>query len=203
MFRQATLFDAATPALPAGFADMRRTTLDGSSWIDHASDWLPGADGLFEDLLQVVPFVQQHVVMWERLLPEPRLSAWWRAGGGTPEPLPLLGGLRRMLGDRYGVTFDSIGFNLYRDGADSVAWHADTKGPPVVDPTIAIVSLGARRPLRIRPKGGGESIGWFLGAGDLFVMGGACQRDWEHCVPKSRRAGGARLSITFRHSGVH
>lgn len=201
MFLQATLFDSPEPTVPDGFAAVRRTALDATSWVDHASGWLPGANALFEDLLQVVAFTQQHVVMWERLLTEPRLSAWWRHGDG-PEPVPLLGELRRLLGARYDVDFDSIGFNLYRNGDDSVAWHADTKGPPVVDPTIAILSLGARRPLRLRPKGGGESLAWFLDSGDLLVMGGACQARWEHSVPKTRRAAGARMSLVFRHSGV-
>ena len=68
----------------------------------------------------------------------------------------------------------------------------------VTNPVIAILSVGAPRPLRLRPRGGGSSLGWPLGNGDLFVMGGACQHEWEHCVPKMRVTHGPRLSITFR-----
>ena len=107
--------------------------------------------------------------------------------------------MRRSLSERYGEKFDSIGFNLYRDGDDSVAWHGDRHRHNVVNPVIAIVSVGAARPLRIRPRGGGTSRGWDLGLGDLFVMGGACQHEWEHSVPKVRHVSGPRLSITFRY----
>ena len=67
-----------------------------------------------------------------------------------------------------------------------------------VRPGCAILSVGAPRPLRLRPRGGGRALSFDLGRGDLFVMGGACQHDWEHCVPKVRHAG-PRLSITYRH----
>ena len=104
--------------------------------------------------------------------------------------------------ERYAEPFDSIGFNLYRDGDDSVAWHGDRHRHVVTNPVIAIVSTGAPRPLRLRRRrdqgGGGPSRSWSLGNGDLFVMGGACQHDWEHAVPKVRSVTGPRLSITFR-----
>jgi alkylated DNA repair dioxygenase AlkB len=106
--------------------------------------------------------------------------------------------MRKLLSLRYAEAFDSIGFNLYRDGRDSVAWHGDRHRHVVVDPIVAIVSVGSPRPLRLRPRGGGTSLSWDLGDGDLFVMGGACQHDWEHTVPKVRHAG-PRLSITFRN----
>ena len=116
-----------------------------------------------------------------------------------PEPLPVLGEIRSLLSNRYDEEFDSIGFNLYRDGNDSVAWHGDRHRHVVVDPVVAIVSVGEPRPLRLRSRGGGPSLAWRLGDGDLFVMGGACQHDWEHTVPKVRHAG-PRMSITFRHA---
>ena len=105
-----------------------------------------------------------------------------------------------MLASRYDEPFDSIGFTLYRDGNDSVAWHGDRHRHVVTNPVVAIVSLGAPRPFRVRPRGGGSSLSWDLGNGDLFVMGGACQHDWEHCVPKTRRPVQPRMSVTIRHS---
>lgn len=202
MFRQPTLFGGAEPAAPAGFCGVRRNHLDESTWIDHVQSWVSGPDTLFELLVATLPLHQKQVTMWGRLVDEPRLSHWWRPGG-PPIPHPVLAEVGQLLGRRYGVEFDSIGFNLYRHGDDSVAWHADTKGPPVRDPIIAIVSVGARRALRLRPRGGGEGQTFFLGEGDLFVMGGSCQHDWEHCIPKSKHVDGPRLSITYRHSGVH
>ena len=138
------------------------------------------------------------IAMFDQIVDEPRLVHWWSADSDHDEPLPVLAEMRGALSERYGRDFDSIGFNLYRDGRDSVAWHGDRHRHHVTDPVVAIVSVGARRPLRIRPRGGGPSFGWDLGRGDLFVMGGACQHDWEHCVPK-RRAAQPRMSITFRH----
>ena len=71
--------------------------------------------------------------------------------------------------------------------------------PLTEQPTVAIVSTGQPRPFHLRPRGGGASRSWQLGHGDLFVMGGSCQHDWEHCVPKIAAAG-PRLSIMFRHN---
>ena len=143
---------------------------------------------------------QRTVTMYDRRLPEPRLTSWWSGVAGG-EPLPVLGQARRALSAQYGVEFNTIGFNWYRDGHDSVAWHGDLRGPRLPEANIAIVSVGARRPFRLRPRHGGPSISFELGHGDLLVMGGACQHHWQHCVPKSRGAG-ARISITFRHGGV-
>jgi alkylated DNA repair dioxygenase AlkB len=159
---------------------------------------LSGADVVFDDLLDRLPLRQRtNIRMYDRLVDEPRLSAWWHVEGGQPEPLPILGVMRGLLSRRYGEQFDSIGFNLYRDGRDSVAWHGDRHRHVVTDPIVAIVSVGSPRPLKLRPRGGGPSRSWDLGDGDLFVMGGACQHEWEHTVAKVRHAG-PRLSITFR-----
>ena len=187
------------PEVDATFATVERIELDERSWVDVARGWLRGADVVFDELLDVVPLRQRtNIQMYDRLVDEPRLSAWWSVDAGQPEPLPILAEIRGLMSTRYGEEFDSIGFNLYRDGRDSVAWHGDRHRHVVVDPIVAIVSVGSPRPLRLRPRGGGASRGWDLGDGDLFVMGGACQHDWEHTVPKVRHAG-ARLSITFRN----
>jgi alkylated DNA repair dioxygenase AlkB len=197
--RQGSLFGVLDPEVDATFSDVRRIELDERSWVDLARGWLHGADVVFDELLDVVPLRQRtNVQMYDRLVDEPRMSAWWHVGGGQPEPLAILSEMRKLLSLRYAEAFDSIGFNLYRDGRDSVAWHGDRHRRVVVDPIVAIVSVGSPRPLRLRPRGGGTSLSWDLGDGDLFVMGGACQHDWEHTVPKVRHAG-PRLSITFRN----
>ena len=206
MFYQGTLFGTLSPpSFDDAFREAVRWPLDSTCWIEHVPGWLSGADQVFDELTAVLALTRRTGVrMYDRTVDEPRLSAWWKLRSGEPEPSPLLGDVRRVLTERYDEAFDSIGFNLYRDGADSVAWHADRvraagpHGDPIVDPVIAIVSVGAPRPFRIRPKGGGCSYAWSLGNGDLLVMGGACQTLWEHTVPKVRVTTGPRLSMTFR-----
>jgi len=196
--RQASLFGLLDPAVDTAFANIERVSLDDTSWVEFVPGWLQGADLVFEELTASLPLRQRtDVKMYDRLVDEPRLSTWWHVSSGTSEPLPILGDIRALLANRYGEEFDSIGFNLYRDGNDSVAWHGDRHRHVVTDPLVAILSVGAPRPLRLRPRGGGVSRSWNLGDGDLFVMGGACQHDWEHTVPKVRHAA-PRLSITFR-----
>ena len=200
MFYQGSLFGTlAPPGFDASFGEARRIVLDDTTWVEHVPGWLGGADQVFDELTTILPFRQRTGVrMYDRLVDEPRLTAWWRLEGGEPELLPLLHDMRLLLADRYGEPFDSIGFNLYRDGDDSVAWHGDRHRHVVTNPVIAIVSVGAPRPFRLRPRSGGRSLSWSLGHGDLFVMGGACQHLWEHTVPKVRLTTGPRLSITFR-----
>jgi alkylated DNA repair dioxygenase AlkB len=201
VFLQRSLFGTCDPGVDPGFLQAVRVDLDATTWVEHAPGWLAGADALFDDLLDRLHLRQRRdIPMYDSLVDEPRLTAWWHADDHPAgEPHELLGEIRQLLVERYHRPFDSIGFNLYRDGSDSVAWHGDRHRHHVTDPVVAIVSLGARRPLKLRPRGGGPSRSWNLGDGDLFVMGGACQHDWEHSVPKVRRAVGPRLSITFRH----
>jgi alkylated DNA repair dioxygenase AlkB len=201
MFLQGSLLGAAEPGFDID-APIERVALDEASWVDVAPRWLAGADVLFDELHATLTWRQRRGVrMYDQVVDEPRLTSWWSTAAGVDEPLPLLGRLRRALSDRYGVAFDSIGFNLYRDGRDSVAWHGDRHRHTVVDPVVAIVSIGCPRAFRLRPRGGGASRSWHLGHGDLFVMGGACQHEWEHSVPKSACTG-PRISVTYRHEAT-
>jgi alkylated DNA repair dioxygenase AlkB len=196
---QRSLFGSLEPEYDPSFRELTRLDLDGRTWVDHAPGWLTGSDQMFDELTSELPFRQRTGIrMYDQIVDEPRLSAWWSVASGLPEPMPILREIRLVLADRYDEPFDSIGFNLYRDRNDSVAWHGDRHRHVVTNPVIAILSVGAARPLRLRPRGGGASLGWPLGHGDLFVMGGACQHEWEHTVPKVRTTSGARLSITFR-----
>ncbi len=143
--------------------------------------------------------------MYERVVDVPRLLAFYDAG--DPLPHPALTDARDALGRHYagelGEPFVTAGLCLYRDGRDSVAWHGDRVGRARSrDTMVAILSLGTPRPLLLRPRGGGASLGFHLGHGDLVVMGGSCQRTWDHCVPKTARAVGPRISVQFRPRGV-
>lgn len=207
MFRQASLFGSDDPCFDPSFSEASRSALSRSSWIEYVPGWLDGADSLFDDLMDRLDFQQRTgVPMYDRLVDEPRLTSWWNEAESSEAPLPVLTDARWALADRYDRHFDSIGFNLYRDQNDSVAWHADRHRHRVSDPVVAILSVGESRPFQMRRVSdpehgevGGASLTWGLGHGDLLVMGGACQHEWQHCVPKRRRHAGPRMSITFRH----
>ena len=112
-----------------------------------------------------------------------------RDDAGTP---PALAAVCDLLSERYGVDFDSIWVNLYRDGADSVAWHGDRNGRTQQHPFVVTISLGGRRLFQLRPKGTTTVTHRFRpGLGDLLVMGGACQHDWEHSRPQDEAPGAA------------
>jgi alkylated DNA repair dioxygenase AlkB len=194
---QASLFAAGEPSFDRSFGGLSRRWLDETSWIDLQPRWLDGSDHVFAELVARLPWRQRTVPMYDRLVDEPRLTWWWSDGDGDL-PFRLLDGMRLALSPHYGRQFDSCGCNYYRTGADSVAWHSDRVRFSQEDPIVAIISVGAPRPFLLRPRGGGDSLSLQLGQGDLMVMGGAVQHDWEHTVPKVARAG-PRISITYRH----
>jgi len=198
---QGCLFAMDDPACDGSFAGERRIQLDDDSWVDIVPRWMRGADLVFGELVARLPWDQREVVMYDRLVPEPRLTAWWSIRQDAPEPLPVLADARQLLSRHYARPFDSIGFNLYRDGRDSVTWHSDRERYVHEDPVVAIVSVGAPRTFHMRPRPGveGEHHQFLVGQGDLLVMGGGCQHHWEHAVPKIAHAAGPRLSIMFRH----
>ena len=191
---QPTLLGAVEPAL-ATQTTTERIELDATSWIDVTRDWLLGADELATRLIDCVPWRQGRRKMWDRVLDDPRLSYWTRVE--DPPFDPSLHHMQRALERTYGHSLRRPGLNYYRHGHDSVAWHADRELRALDDTIVAIVTLGTRRPFLVRAKGGGESIDLRPGPGDLLVMGGATQRDWEHAVPKTARAG-PRVSVSWR-----
>jgi alkylated DNA repair dioxygenase AlkB len=174
----------------------QRHDLTEGAWVDIVPRWCSNADPLFARLLAETPWDgPRQVRMYDRVLPEPRLTHRWRLGEAPPELVVMA----RELSDRYGVEFTQVGANLYRDGSDSVAWHGDRVARELPSATVALVSLGAMRPFRLRPKSGGASVGFAPGPGDLLVMGGSCQRTWQHSVPKTHGVG-PRISVQFRHA---
>jgi alkylated DNA repair dioxygenase AlkB len=196
---QPTLLDAAAgPDVDASFSGLVRVELDETSWVDHAPGWVAGSDELLARLVADTDWGQRSRWMYERRVAEPRLTAGWNISSGQPLEPPVLERMREVLSIRYGVTLDSVGLNLYRDGRDSVAWHGDRIAREIAEPVVALVSLGDPRRFLARPRGGGRSRPFALGRGDLLVTGGTFQRRWEHSVPKVAAAG-ARLSIAFRH----
>lgn len=195
---QASLLAAdQTPRFDEQFGGAVLHRLDDDAWVEHQAGWLDGSDDVFDRLVATPGWSQQDLQMYGEVVTQPRLTTGWTVGA-VPAGLELLGDVAASLSSRYGVAFTRIGCNLYRDGRDSVAWHGDRVARTLPEATVAIVSVGHRRPFRLRPRAGGQTLSFELGRGDLLVMGGACQRTWRHTVPKVREAG-PRISITFRH----
>jgi alkylated DNA repair dioxygenase AlkB len=203
---QGSLFDLTDDiGLAALGPTILRQQLGRGAWIDVLPGWLRGADALFEELVESVPWHGERRQMYERVVDVPRLLSFYDET--DPLPHPVLTQAREALNAHYGAElgepFCTAGMCLYRDGKDSVAWHGDTIGRGRSEDTmVAIVSLGAPRSLLLRPRGGGATTKNQLGHGDLIVMGGSCQRTWEHCIPKTARPVGPRISIQFRPRGV-
>jgi len=198
---QPSLFDLLdSPSIDRSFERLERVWLDADSWVDHAPGWLSGSDVVFEQVLVTRVWQQRSRRMYDRVVQEPRLTAPWSEQSGDPLEPPILAEIRQALCDRYDRAFDSVGFNLYRDGRDSVAWHADRIAAEIEGPIVALVSLGEPRAFRLRPKerAAGETHSFFLGRGDLLVTGGNTQRTWDHSVPKVASAG-PRISLAYRH----
>jgi alkylated DNA repair dioxygenase AlkB len=186
-------------AVDTTFGALQRTQLDEDSWVDYQPGWLQGSDLAFEALLGSVAWSQRRRWMYDREVDEPRLTSWHRIDELTgASAYPWLKDVAAALSDRYGVRLDSVGINLYRDGADSVAWHRDRIPAQIADPVVALVSLGAPRTFLLRPQSGGRSLPFSLGRGDLLVTGGQAQRRFAHSVPKVK-ASGPRMSLAFRH----
>ena len=185
-----------------------RTPLSGGAWIDVQRGWVTGSSRLFARLAVPegpVPWQAEQRRMYDRTVDVPRLTCFYGENAALPDP--ELAACRDALSAHYaselGEAFTTAGLCFYRDGKDSVAWHGDRIGRGAThDTMVAIVSLGEARPLLLRPAGGGPALRYSLGHGDLFVMGGSCQRTWEHAVPKSARPTGPRISVQFRPRGV-
>ncbi|MBV9820692.1 MAG: alpha-ketoglutarate-dependent dioxygenase AlkB [Actinobacteria bacterium] len=192
---------------PLGGTVVRRL-LTAGAWLDVRPGWLTGADALFDALLTGVPWRAEEREMYQRTVAVPRLLSFYDEGRALPHP--VLEQARDLLdahyADELGEPFRTAGLCLYRDGRDSVAWHGDRVGRGrTADTMVAILSVGAPRPLLLRPRAGSATAGTLrlnLGHGDLIVMGGSCQRTWEHAVPKTSRPVGPRISIQFRPRGV-
>ena len=204
-FQGSLLDDCDVVGLGPLGSSVRRTPLAHGAWIDVRPGWVRGADALFERLFRVVPWRADTRRMYDRVVDVPRLLKFYAEGEALPDP--VLDEARRALdahyADELGEPFRTVGLCLYRDGRDSVAWHGDTIGRGATEDTmVAIVSIGTPRSLRLRPVGGGSTLRHDLGHGDLLVMGGSCQRTWQHAIPKAARATGPRISIQFRPRGV-
>jgi 2-oxoglutarate-Fe(II)-dependent oxygenase superfamily protein len=187
-------------------ARRERILLDETSWVEVVRGFVPDADAVYGELVRSVDFRPSRLFRYERWVEEPRLGCWF---GNGPFPHPALTAAQRELMRRYKVTFDGLALAWYRDGRDSVAFHRDRELRFCEDTVIAIVTFGARRPFLLRPRlrrdkwiaeAGGATHDLAPASGDLLVMGGRCQADWEHSVPKVRGAIPGRISAQWRYT---
>lgn len=191
--RQSSLFGTGEISFDAGFSSLHRVELDDTAWLDHVPMWLDGDETLFSVLAEGAPWEQPVVTMYDREVVTPRLVA-----SVEPGLHPVLPDIVETLSHRYGIALHRISAGWYRDGNDSVAFHGDRIARERDEAIVATVSLGSPRRFLIRPVTGGTSRAFSLGHGDLVVMGGSCQRTWEHAVPKATSAG-PRMALMFRH----
>ncbi|MCO4772313.1 MAG: alpha-ketoglutarate-dependent dioxygenase AlkB [Deltaproteobacteria bacterium] len=192
---QLSLLGREAPSFDPNLDGTRRLDLGDGAWVDRMPGWLRGHQILFEQLRDSIPWTCPDVRMYDSVVPTPRLVAFSVPMERCP---PIVEQLSITLSRRYQTALTELGLGYYRGGRDSVAWHTDRDGRTRAESLTAIVSVGEPRPFLLRPLGGGASIRMTAGWGDLIVMGGNCQRSWEHCVPKVDSAG-PRICLMFRH----
>ncbi|MEU4605825.1 alpha-ketoglutarate-dependent dioxygenase AlkB [Kribbella sp. NPDC023972] len=208
---QGSLLDAFEDPALGSLDGIQRTDLGLGAWIDVLPRWLTGADQVYERLARDVPWQAERRQMYDRVVDVPRLLCFY--GENEELPLPILDEARDRLTAHYaeelGEPFRTAGLCFYRDGRDSVAWHGDRIGRGNHEDTmVAILSVGEPRVLALRPRPGaatgpvGSTVRYPLGHGDLIVMGGSCQRTWEHAIPKATGHKGPRISIQYRPHNV-
>ncbi|MBW2541517.1 MAG: alpha-ketoglutarate-dependent dioxygenase AlkB [Deltaproteobacteria bacterium] len=180
--------------------------------VRFVADFLTRAesDARLAVLLDLVEWEQHRIRIRGREVASPRLSAWYgdpeahySYSGLSLEPrpwLPPILELKRRVESVCSSTFNSVLLNLYRDGSDSMGWHSDDEPELGAQPVIASLSLGATRRFRLRHRRRKdlEPVAIDLEGGSLLVMQGETQRFWRHQIPKTRRAVGPRINLTFR-----
>ncbi|HEX7095718.1 MAG TPA: alpha-ketoglutarate-dependent dioxygenase AlkB [Acidimicrobiales bacterium] len=185
--------------------ETERTHLDERSWVDVCRGWVQQPDEVTRALLEHTSWTQGRVYRYDRWIDEPRLGAGWKPG--RPVAHPVLVEAHRVLQQHYGVRFDGFALALYRDGRDSVAFHRDREMRWLEDTVIAVLTFGAKRPWLLRPRSSrydheapnrGAAFDFAPASGDLLVMGGRAQADWEHAVPKVPMLREPRVSIQWR-----
>jgi alkylated DNA repair dioxygenase AlkB len=187
--------------------------LGAGAFIDHAPGWIPVGEAadLLAILRQELAWEQREIVLFGRPVLQPRLIAWagalpYRYSGQTlppRAPTPTVAALVERVNQTLAASFNHVLANRYRDGQDSMGMHADAEPELGPDPVVATLSFGAPRRMIIAARDGhaADKIELLLGAGDLLVMGGTCQRWFRHGIPRQRARDevvGERISLTLR-----
>jgi alkylated DNA repair dioxygenase AlkB len=182
---------------------VERVKLDATSWLDVVRGLVVHADRVHDELVASVAWSQGRNFRYERWVDEPRLGGWQKPG----HEHPALAEARAWVAGRYGVTFDGSALARYRNGRDGQSFHRDREMTWLEDTIIGVLTLGARRPWLVRPADQrrahdelemDDTVDARPDSGDLLVMGGRCQLDWLHSVPKLDRPVGDRISVQWR-----
>jgi|TARA_B110000240_G_scaffold186902_1_gene224038 alkylated DNA repair dioxygenase AlkB len=204
---QANLFDGDEPtgeAIKHSIDDA--LLLEYPQIVDSAE-----ATQMFETLIANIPWQQEHLRIAGKLRAIPRLQCWM--GDRTSEygysgvrltPCPwheTVKVIHDRVADLSGTTFNSVLINYYRNGQDSVAWHADDESELGESPVIASVSLGAERIFELKQKHQTPAKKYKLPLrhASLLIMGGTMQQHWLHQLPKVQGLKEARINLTFRN----
>jgi alkylated DNA repair dioxygenase AlkB len=180
------------------------------AWLEIEPGWIPGpdADRLLATLREELAWEQREIVLYGKRILQPRLIAWggerpYRYSGQTLEPRPMTASLLPVLEAvqiRTHVPFNHVLINRYRNGMDSMGFHADDEAELGENPQVATLSLGAVRRFVLRPRRGRElePLQYDLEHGSLLIMGGTCQRQYHHGIPRQPSVNDERISLTFR-----
>jgi alkylated DNA repair dioxygenase AlkB len=196
----------STPSL---FSDRRELLpFDGSALL-IPKFLLPGqTEPLFQQIMNETVWEKPEMVMFGKKYSQAGLSTWYTDteipyvySGITRQPHQMtvaLANILRLCEVATSASFNSVLVNLYRDGNDSVSWHADNEEINGSEPVIASVSLGATRRFDLRHKESGETVRVDLEDGSLLVMSGLSQHCWVHQIAKTKAKVGPRINLTFR-----
>jgi alkylated DNA repair dioxygenase AlkB len=197
---QKDLFASETSSLAVDttLATAKRFLLDDNSWVEVVPGWMSGSRVLLERLATNVPWQQYDRRLFEQTFREPRMTAGYQSLRNAPDK--ALVDAASALSQHYGVVYDSLWLNLYRNGQDSTGWHRDRFSCRQSECIVPVLTLGATRRFLIKPRSGGSSVVFKPGSGDLIVMGGRSQKDWVHSVPKEPGIVERRISINFQSS---
>lgn len=196
--RQLSLLGTSEPLINDVFHMARRQQLDATSWVELIPGFLSGGDTLIDRMLTSIPWAQHQRWMYNRKVDEPRMTAEYPHIDDAPDPTLRL--LASQLSENYGIPYDGLWLNLYRNERDSTGWHGDWSTCKRTECIVPVLTLGAQRRFLLKARSGGPSTVLLPANGDLVVMGGRCQRDWRHCVPKQTRPSGVRISVNFQSS---
>lgn len=185
-------------SIDTSFKTARRFALDDHSWIEIVPDWMSGASLLYEQMRSSVLWLEHDRRMFNKVIREPRMTAVYQTLAEVPEQRLLQA--VSALSNHYGVVYDGLWMNLYRDGQDSTGWHRDHRSCKKLDCIVPVLTLGTTRRFLVKPIKGGSAMTFKPSSGDLVVMGGRSQQDWVHCVPKEPGVADARISVNFMSS---
>lgn len=191
-----------------GFIPLPESLLPYDGEVRLLTDVFAESETLLTQLQEGLEWTQRQIVVFNKLHDEPRLSAWYgdprsiyTYSGITLEPLrwvePLIE-IRERCEHLSDSRFNSVLANLYRDGADSMGWHADDESELGPTPTIASVSFGAERRFDMRHRQTKEVVRISLPHNSLLIMSGTCQTHWMHAVARTKRVREPRINLTYR-----